>query len=219
MEDFVQSLNDIEVSNDVATRARSLPFPGVYTVTLHKVGPATTANGNLRREYGRPLFEIESMTIHGPYPNFGTYKLWQRLPMSDVVEFGEKRNYLRELVRAYNDQAVFSTAIEAFQEILPLIEDEKQINVRLAYQAEDFKGLKAVLEEKGLNKPFAQLSDEERKERNQLERSSRVKGLKAFDNGDGTYNSTWVSPFGNAIPVRPYILKFYSSSYNPFTVE
>lgn len=219
MEDFVSALNDIEVSSTYTSAPRSLPPPGAYTVVLSKVEPSLTFSGNIRREYGRPLFEIEGLSIKGPFPYSGNYKLWQTLPMSDIVEFGEKRNYLRDLVRAYDKSAEFSTATEAFEIILEHLEAQKEINVRLAYFAEDYKGLKAAKEEEGLNAPFAELSQDQLARRNELEKQSKVKGLKAFEDGDGGYIQNWTSPFGNVIPVRLNILKFYTSDYDPFNKE
>lgn len=217
MEEWVTALNDLEFTTpEVPRKERSLPFPGIYTVQLTGVAPSLTQTGSLRKEFGRPLFEIDSMTVLGPSPNFGRYKLWQRLPMTDVMEFGEKKNYLRDLVKAYDKDAPFATATEAFEIILDRVEQKKEINVRIGYYAEDFKGLKAKLEELGLNRAFSEFTPEERKQRNDLDRSAKVKGIKAFENEDGTYKTHWESPFGNLIPVRPYILKFYSSGYNPF---
>jgi hypothetical protein len=128
-----------------------------------------------------------------------------------------RSSYLRELVRAYDDQAEFNNATEAFELITGFVEDGKSINVRLQYFAEDFKGAKAAKEEEGLNIPFSQLTEEQLKRRNETDRTSKVKGVKPFDLGDGEFANQWESPFGNVIPVRLNIARFFNSSYDPFT--
>lgn len=208
-------LNDIPVSNKKAVR--QLPAPGNYSVNLIGVGPSLTQTGFLRKEYGRPLFEIEEITILGPFPAGGDFKLWQRLPMTDTKEYDRTVNYLREVVRAYDDTAEFSNATEAFELITAAVEDGLPINVRLQYFAEDFKGAQQAKLDEGLNVPYTQLDEAQLQRRNEIDRSSRVKGVKPFDNGDGTFKNQWESPFGNIVPVRLNIARFYNSSYDPFS--
>jgi hypothetical protein len=214
---FAEVLNDIAVSSKPVRQARILPPPGNYTVQLVGVGPSINQFGNLNKEFGRPLFEVEELTIEGPFPHSGDFKLWQKLPMTDTKEFDRTVNYLRDLVRAYDESAEFNTATEAFELINQFVTDGQLINVRLTYYAEDFKGAKATKETEGLNVPFSSLTPEQVKRRNEIDRQSKIRGAKAFDNGDGTYNNTWTSPFGNEVPVRLAIQRFYNASYDPFT--
>lgn len=207
-------LNDIQVTNKKA--ARVLPAPGNYEVQLVGVGPALTQSGSLRKEFGRPLFEIAELTILGPFPVSGDFKLWQRLPMTDVKEYDRNVNYVRELVRAYDDTAEFANAAEAFGLITEFVEDGRPINVRLQYFAEDFKGAQQAKIDEGLNVGFSQLDEVQLRRRNEIDRTSKVKGVKPFDLGDGNFANQWVSPFGNTCPVRLNISRFFNSSYNPF---
>ena len=207
-------LNDIEVSNKKTVR--QLPPPGNYQVQLVGVGPSLTQAGALRKEFGRPLFEIEELTVIGPFPFSGDFKLWQKLPMTDVKEFDRNINYVRELVRAYDDTAEFKNAAEAFELINEFVEDGRYINVRLQYFAEDYKGAMQAKIDEGVNIKFSELDEQQLRRRNEIDRTSKVKGVKPFDLGDGTYNAQWESPFGNIIPARLNISRFYNSSYDPF---
>jgi hypothetical protein len=210
------ALNDIQVSNKRSS-SFTLPPPGNYTVQLIGVGPSFTASGSIRKEFGKPLFEVSELTIVGPGNiTARDYKLWQRLPMTDTVEYDRKVNYLRDLVRAYDDTAEFSNATEAFELITGFVEDGKFINVRLHYFAEDYKGAKAQKEAEGLNVPYTQLTDEQNKRRNEIDRISKVRGVKPFTDEDGNFITSWTSPFGNVIPVRLNIARFFNSSYDPF---
>lgn len=220
---FAEALNDINVTSKPTYTARVLPPPGNYSVQLVGVGPSINSFGNLNKEFGRPLFEIEEITIVGPFPHDGDFKIWQKLPMTDTKVFDRTVNYLRDLVRAYDEDAEFSNATEAFQllcgddEVEGFIQRGDAINVRLTYYAEDFKGAKAAKEAEGLNVSFSSLTPEQVKRRNEIDRQSKVIGTKLFDNGDGTYESTWTSPFGNQVPVRLAIQRFYNRNYDPFT--
>jgi hypothetical protein len=212
-------LNDIEVTSKAPTQARVLPPPGNYTVQLNGVGPSVNQFGNLDREFGKPLFAIEELNIDGPFPHEGVYKLWQKLPMTDTKEYGGRLvNYLRDIVRAYDEEAVFESAVEAFELIEGFIDDGKTLNVRVMYYAEDFKGKAAELAAQGLKGvPFSQLTEDQRTLKNEIERGSKARGVKPFTNEDGSYSSTWTSPFGNVVPVRLSIARFFNSSYDPFT--
>lgn len=210
-------LNDITVTSKPTFAARQLPPPGNYRVQLVGVGPSFNSFGGLNKEFGRPLFEVEEINITHPFPHTGEFKLWQKLPMTDVKEFYRNVNYLRDLVRAYDESAEFANATEAFELINQFVTDGQEINVRLTYYAEDFKGAKATKEAEGLNVPFSSLTPEQVKRRNEIDRMSKVKGVKAHDNGDGTYNSQWTSPFGNVVPVRLAIQRFFNANYDPFT--
>jgi hypothetical protein len=139
--------------------------------------------------------------------------------MVDVKEYGNRTvNYLRDLVRAYDETVEFDGATEAFELIEGFVEDGKSINVYVMYYAEDFKGKQQALVDAGIKGvPFASLTDEQKQLKNEIERSAKVRGVKPFASDDGTYNSQWTSPYGNVIPVRLSIARFFNSNYDPFT--
>lgn len=220
--DFVQ--NDVlDVIVDETYEDQRNPAPvgaGNYTVRVTRHKGLTDSQGNpILRDDTYPVIVIEQIEILEPselagrkvglFQNFETKPSKRQRGGSDIGD----------LIRAHDATRTVQGLKEAVATFEELVGAGLPMNVRIDWEANDYEFTKSALAAAGLSgKRYAEMSDAEKTQANDIYNKSKLRGMKNFPKvGDG-FSHEWTGPGGEVVEARPRIVRFFPSSM-PFRAK